>query len=498
MRRATTATALVLSLAWALPAVAGDCDGWSVTPTPDPAGVTDVFLRDVVAITSDDVWAVGDWRDANFQNFTIAMHWDGVSWTIVPTPSPVPYSGGKPYCQLFGVDALGPNDVWATGLQKIPGASGFIGPQVLILHWDGSTWSVVPAPLTPPGTSGAWGIDVLAHDGNDIWFVGADTKPLFSPALAMRWNGSSFQKTTTPMVNTDGQVLNSIAALSKTDIWGVGGGQAGGTVIERYLCHWDGSAWTHVPSPKPALKHEFFDIAAIASNDVWASGQQVLADGSYDPLLMHWDGSAWSGHVPTTGGTRCLLALGPNDIYGGGGGGVHHYDGATWSACESFPTVNLPVVWEMDQSPEGEIWAVGYQGGLDARTFIARMAPKAAGCVGTGGFTPKLTLQNVPVAGQQLGLSISEGLGGAPAVFFFGGDLASVPMNGDCFLRVAPLFPASFALPLSGSGPGSGALTLSAVLPASLSGAQFAMQVFVADANAPAGFSNTNAVLLKP
>ncbi|MFG0315983.1 MAG: hypothetical protein ACF8XB_01825 [Planctomycetota bacterium JB042] len=479
-------------------ALAGDCDLWSVVPSPNPAGVEDVFLRDVVAISSDDVWAVGDWRDTGFNNYTFAMHWDGAAWTIVPTPSPPPYAGGKPYCQLLAVDALGPNDVWAAGTQKIPGANGFIGPQTLVLHWNGATWSEVPSPLTPPGTSGALIRDVLAFASDEIWFVGADTVPLYSPALAMRWTGSGFVKTTPPQVNTDGQNLNAIAALSKNDVWAVGGSKAGGSTIERYLCHWDGSSWTHVPSPKPGLKHEFFDVAAIAPNDVWASGEQVRNDGSYAHLLMHWDGSAWSGHVPTSGGTRSLLAFGPNDVYGGGGGGVHHYDGATWSPCEDFPTVQWPVVWKMARTPEGGIWAVGYQGGTTARTFVARMEPKAAGCVGSGGFTPKLSLSGVPVAGQQLGVSVSDGLGGAAAVFFFGAGLASVPMNGGCSLRVAPLFPASFSVPLGGSGPGNGSLTLSAVLPPSLAGTSFGMQVFVADGGAPAGFSNTNAVQLNP
>jgi hypothetical protein len=41
---------------------------------------------------------------------------------------------------LYGVTAVGPNDVWAVGYR------GFVTFRTLITHWNGSTWQVVPNP----------------------------------------------------------------------------------------------------------------------------------------------------------------------------------------------------------------------------------------------------------------------------------------------------------------------------------------------------------------
>jgi hypothetical protein len=53
----------------------------------------------------------------------VILHWNGSAWSVVP-------SGTSTF--LVGVWASGPNDAWVTG-----GAG-------TILHWDGAAWSVVP------------------------------------------------------------------------------------------------------------------------------------------------------------------------------------------------------------------------------------------------------------------------------------------------------------------------------------------------------------------
>src|SRR5438067_110142 len=68
-------------------------------------------LRGISARASDDVWVVGEYRPlGGFHVHTLAMHWDGTSWAIVPTPNP----GPGPH-SLAGVDAGAWNDVWAVG-----------------------------------------------------------------------------------------------------------------------------------------------------------------------------------------------------------------------------------------------------------------------------------------------------------------------------------------------------------------------------------------------
>jgi hypothetical protein len=88
-------------------------------------------------------------------------HWDGNSWTIVPTPN----VGDGPNA-LNGIAAVGPGDIWAAGYQSIASGSP---SSTLILHFDGKTWTVVPSPN--PGQPSSLAAVVATSDGL-IWAAG--------------------------------------------------------------------------------------------------------------------------------------------------------------------------------------------------------------------------------------------------------------------------------------------------------------------------------------
>jgi hypothetical protein len=52
--------------------------------------------------------------------------------------------------------------------------------------------------------------------------------------------------------------------------------------------HWDGSAWTIVPTPPLSGSYVFSAVTAISANNVWAVGS---ANGQ--SLAERWNGSAW-------------------------------------------------------------------------------------------------------------------------------------------------------------------------------------------------------------
>ena len=65
----------------------------------------------MVALASDDVWAVGSmFSVAQPRHVPFALHWDGRSWTRVDVPSPTPQGG-----RLFGVAAFSPTWRYAVG-----------------------------------------------------------------------------------------------------------------------------------------------------------------------------------------------------------------------------------------------------------------------------------------------------------------------------------------------------------------------------------------------
>jgi len=106
--------------------------------------------------------------------------------------------------------------------------------------------------------------------------------------------------------------LGGVAAVSPTDIWAVGNSQDATTANDQNLIeHWDGTAWSLVPTPNPTPgANDLNDVAAVASNDVWAVGASN-ASGIDQPTSLHWDGTAWTSvFTPAVQGQPTVL----NDV----------------------------------------------------------------------------------------------------------------------------------------------------------------------------------------
>jgi hypothetical protein len=97
-------------------------------------------LDGVSADSPTDAWAVGWARDLDkFQTYhSLTLHWDGTSWSLVPNPDPFGGDGGT--SQLFADSAVSPTDAWAVGTCTCLGTDT---NQTLIMHWDGTAWSQV-------------------------------------------------------------------------------------------------------------------------------------------------------------------------------------------------------------------------------------------------------------------------------------------------------------------------------------------------------------------
>ena len=116
------------------------------------------FLRSVVALAPNNAWAVGG---------NLIEHFDGTSWSVVASPQA---GNGN---DLFGVAAVSANDIWAVG--------SFVDPntnvdRTLTLHWDGTSWSVIPSPNVTSTDSNSTASDsltgVTANSNGDVVAVG--------------------------------------------------------------------------------------------------------------------------------------------------------------------------------------------------------------------------------------------------------------------------------------------------------------------------------------
>jgi hypothetical protein len=180
------------------------------------------------------------------------------------------------------VSALSPADVWA---------AGETGGDAVFEHFDGTAWRRVPSPLWSHVSMGA----VAALSAADVWAVGEVSFP--GPGhpgqtLIVHWNGTAWQRVTSPDPGRVGNVLWGIAAIAPDDIWAAGCSSGTGGE-DTLIVHWDGQRWQQAPSPDPPanwIMHCLYSVSATSAGDVWAAGD---AGNAAQGVIEHWNGDAW-------------------------------------------------------------------------------------------------------------------------------------------------------------------------------------------------------------
>ena len=266
---------------------------WSVVHTPN-VGTQGSKLQAVSALSDTNVWAVGESNSSGSANndLTLIEHFNGSAWSVVPSPNP---SNEGDF--LTGVAALAANNVWAAGWFDNP-VAGALAP--LILHWDGTTWSVVTNGVPTGGDIVLHGITALS--ANDVGeFGGGPTN------FAMHWDGTQWSVTNSASFPSGGQeTLAGVSAASSKDVWAAG--SYAPTVfaeLQTLAIHWDGKQWSKVTTPDvDQFFNRLLGVVVVKSNDVWAVGYAYTPDGlNFHTLTEHWNGSRWS-IVPSPNITR--------------------------------------------------------------------------------------------------------------------------------------------------------------------------------------------------
>jgi len=213
---------------------------WSTVSSPNP-GLRQNLLSGVAAVSTDDVWAVGSYRNSQKDGTwgslqTLTMHWDGGEWNVVPSPNP---GVNSPFNDLRDVTSVTRDDVWAVG-SYLPQFGVGVPYQTLTMHWDGSQWSLVPSPNI--GTENNELAGVAATSAQDVWAVGnycpteCDNVAGHSP-LTMHWDGSRWNAETVDVSSSD-SYLRSIAmvpGVPKAEVWAVGEMRSDSLLVDQTL-----------------------------------------------------------------------------------------------------------------------------------------------------------------------------------------------------------------------------------------------------------------------
>jgi hypothetical protein len=257
---------------------AWDGQTWSIANHPQPFATENLY--GVGSSTRNDVWAVGSGRDGEGPFHTLALHFDGRAWSVVPTPDPG--VGGN---VLYSVVARNPNDAWAVG-QTI----GDAGPdQPLVEHWDGTRWSVVPVTVPGPASTQLIAVDLTA--GDDVRAVGDAQDGVVSLrtfALASEGAGFAVQETTNP--SSGDNRLTGVAAVNDNESWAVGSflDPISGSLFTLIVSGGEGGTWNEVASPNPSDggNNQLAAIAMVGQHDLWAVGA-FDGENAAQTLIVH-------------------------------------------------------------------------------------------------------------------------------------------------------------------------------------------------------------------
>ncbi len=312
---------------------------WSIVPGPQPPTNTAIDLVAMSCPAANDCFAVGDQATGESGHFVVrpaAMHWNGSTWTFLPTPKPA----GSPLSEFNGVSCASPTNCVAVGdllagnlntgnvtshavierwngtswsLDSFPEPAGssqeflsgvscadtsnclavgaylagnVTGP--LVERASGTTWSTVTA-LVPPGDDDASLIDVACTSATSCVAVGDAAVGNGIVPVAERWNGTAFSLDTLPPVTADLAGLFGIACASASDCSAVGGTlsvQSGQPVPAPLREHWNGSSWSIASGPASTPLSEVDDVACPSATVCFGVGDSALVE--------RWNGTTWS------------------------------------------------------------------------------------------------------------------------------------------------------------------------------------------------------------
>jgi hypothetical protein len=277
---------------------------WSVVPSPNPGSTracngfnSGNMLNAVSGVSTKDVWAVGFSFSCSTLLRPLILHWNGKRWKAVPSPA----LNTNDNAALNGVVAFAKDNVWAVGYQ--PATNGAV--LTLVEHWNGTSWSVVPSPQL--SSTGSVLTSVAAVSPSDIWAVGdsVDAPTTSVQTLVEHYDGRTWKVIASPnplpKAFLDQNVLVSVHAVSASNVWAVGHQQDFG--LQRTLTlieHWNGTSWTVVASPNDSVvtgsTNRLKAVTGFSGSNLYAVGFVATANtsGQQRNFAARFDGSTWS------------------------------------------------------------------------------------------------------------------------------------------------------------------------------------------------------------
>ena len=280
------ATALLLA---AVPPAAAS-PAWSITPSPNPAGLITheyagptILLQGVSCPTATSCFAVGYWIAQNGASNTLIEHWDGSNWSIMSSPN-----GDRSANELFAISCPGANSCFAVGDHDF-------GGKALIEHWDGTHWSIMTTPAGGHVSLAA----VSCPNTKNCFAAGTRNAAVVAKTFIEHWDGTHWSIMTSPNPARGGAYLTAISCPNTKYCFAVG---ARGSSAQTFVEHWNGARWSIKASANPTGHPSYVTLTGVSCANPSICFAVGYAGNS--PFVERWKGN----------GSRWLISASPTPV----------------------------------------------------------------------------------------------------------------------------------------------------------------------------------------
>ena len=287
---------------------------WSAVTSPNRQGATVSILSGVSCPGATTCFAVGEWRAYGAAR-TLVERWDGTGWKLMTSPNTGQATKPVTANRLSSVSCTSVTNCFAVGYATLNASLTSI--TTLTEHWDGRTWTIVPSPNRAKSAENRLESVSCATSTNCI-AVGRSALYPYSTTpdnhtLTERWNGAAWSIVPSP----DG--VSGFGDLASTSCTNAKACIAAGTAdrisqSSSLIESWNGAAWKRIPSvdPTSATHSALRGVSCTSPGSCYAVGTDDGTSAPSEPLVKMLAGGRWSivpGAIPPAASNASLNAV---------------------------------------------------------------------------------------------------------------------------------------------------------------------------------------------
>lgn len=327
---------------------------WTTQSVPWPSGSIGSELSGIACLSASSCKAVGSYKEATGVTRSLAVHWNGTSWSLVTTPG---NPTGATASELEGISCASGSSCMAVG-SKLTTSSG---RRPFALTWNGTAWSYGSAPTEPSGSTASSLSDVACAASLECRAVGEYTVSGVDKPRILLHQSNAWTEESAPLPSgaTAGE-LHDIVCPVAGSCWTVGS-WVNSSSVRQPLVLSRSSSWTVAGAPGMSFsqKAELFGISCTSTTSCAAVGQAENENGTPEPVTLSWNGSAWPS---------ARLSL-PDPAKRGGLKAVSCVAGAACVATGWVSYSSLDIEKNLAYGGSDEEWSITDDGGRPAAAW---------------------------------------------------------------------------------------------------------------------------------